>query len=340
MSRIRFLQSKQSDFLNKIKQEYNIEWADIAKACRVHNRTLFDWRRNKYQMSYEALQRFKKKYNVFIPNKIEILPDTWNIRNAARLGAIRRNELYGSPGTPEGRRKGGLASYRAYRLDPQKYLETGFIGPKDIDYPRKSSLLSELVGIILGDGGITRYQVTVSLNNRTDREYAHFVLKLFRKLFNLKATLTVREKNTCALVVSSVKLIDYLNKIGLKRGDKIRQQVNIPKWILKNKDYMIACLRGLVDTDGGVYYHNHVTKGIRYRHLGLGFTSHSLPLLRDVHNIFLNLEFPAKINYRGHVFLYDREAIKKYFAKIGTHNIHHLYRYQNYFRSGEVPKWS
>lgn len=180
----------------------------------------------------------------------------------------------------------------------------------------------------------------ISLNSKTEKEYAKFILKLFKRLFNFKGSSKAREKSACDLVFSSVKLVKYLTKMGLKTGSKIRQQVGIPKWILKNKKYMAACLRGLVDTDGGIYYHNHVTKGIRYRHMGLGFTSHSLPLLEDTHNIFLRLGFPAKIRHNGHIFLYDKSAIKKYFANIGTHNAHHCSRFRDYFKSGEVPKWS
>ncbi len=340
MSRVKFLEGKQSDFLNRIRVGRNLEWLDIAKTCRIQMRTLFDWRRNKYQMGYENLKRLSRKYNLSIPEGIEILPDTWNIKNAARLGALRRNELYGPPGTPEGRRKGGLTTWRRYRLNPRKFEGTGFNGPKDIIYPQKSSLLAELIGIILGDGSLTKYQVRISLNNKTDRDYSIFVSDLIKKLFKVKVNLAVRKKNSCDLVVSSIKLIKYLVNLGLKTGDKIRNQVRIPKWILINRNYAIACLRGLIDTDGGVYYHNHVTKGIRYLHLGLGFTSYSRPLLKDSHNIFLSLDFPAKINPRGHVFLYDRKAIKRYFTKIGTHNSHHLQRYNNYFKIGEVPKWS
>lgn len=334
MSRIKFLEIKQGDFLNRIKKNYKLEWPDIARTCGVHKRTLFDWRRDKYLMSYAALQKLIGKYRIIIPKKIEILPDTWNIRNAARLGAIRHNELYGYPGTPDGRRKGGLTTWRRYKFNPQRFIDTGFIGPKNIEYPRKSVLLSELMGIILGDGSITQYQVRISLNNSTDREYAVFISRLFKNLFNLDSRLRIRKDNVCDLVVSSVKLVKFLNKMGLKIGNKIRQQVSIPKWVLKNKEYMSVCLRGLFDTDGGIYYHNHTTKGRRYRHLGMGFTSHSLPLLEDVHSIFLCLKFPAKINYSGHVFIYDRKAIKRYFTEIGTHNIHHLKRYQSYIRLG------
>lgn len=178
----------------------------------------------------------------------------------------------------------------------------------------------------------------ISLNSENEKEYVKFILELFNSLFNLNGTPKVREKNACDLVFSSVKLVKYLTKIGLKTGGKIRQQVGIPRWIFSNKEYMAACLRGLIDTDGGVYYHNHVTKGIRYKHIGLGFTSYSLPLLKDAYNIFLNLGFPAKIRQSGHIFLYDRSAIKGYFANIGTHNKHHYVRFESYFKSREVPK--
>lgn len=339
MSRVKFLERKQSNFLNDLKRKRILEWSAIAKICKVHRRTLFDWRRDKYQMSYDSLQLLKKKLRFSVP-KIKVLPDDWNIKNAARLGALRRNELYGSPGTPEGRRKGGLTTARNYRLNPQKFKETGFTGPKEINYPSKSPLFSEAIGIILGDGCITKYQVKISLNIEKEKEYAKFIMKFFKELFGFSGVFKPRKNNACDLVFSSVKLVKYLTKMGLKIGDKIAQQVGIPKWILADRECMAVCLRGLIDTDGGVYYHNHVTKGNKYRHLGLGFTSHSFPLLKDTYNILVNLEFPAKIRYNRHIFLYDRSAIKKYFADIGTHNKHHYLRFSNYFKYGEVPKWS
>lgn len=156
MARVKFLECRQSRFLNKINKRYNIGWPEIAKICRVHKRTLFDWRRNKYQMSYGSFQLLRKKLRISVP-KIQVLSDDWNIRNAARLGALRRNELYGFPGTAEGRRKGGLTTARRYRFNPQRFSETGFVGPREIDYPLKSERLSEAIGIILGDGSMPDY---------------------------------------------------------------------------------------------------------------------------------------------------------------------------------------
>ncbi|MFA5062965.1 MAG: LAGLIDADG family homing endonuclease [Candidatus Omnitrophota bacterium] len=339
MPRVKFLKTRQSNFLKKIKKRYGLDWPDLAEICRVDKRTFFDWRRDKYQMSYTSFQALQKKLKISTP-KIKVLQDDWNVKSAGRLGALRRMELYGNIGTPEGRSRGGLTTRMKYRMNPQLFKETGFIGPKDISYPPKSEALSEAVGIILGDGSLTRYQLKISLNNKVEKEYSKFILKLFKRLFNLEGDLMVREKNTRDVVFSSVKLTEHLTKLGLKIGNKIRHQVSIPDWILEDTSRMAACLRGLVDTDGGVYYHNHVTKGIRYRHIGLCFTNHSFPLLKNAHSIFLHFGFPASIRQDGHVFVYNSLAIKKYFERIGTHNKHHRIRFDNYFKSGEVPKWS
>lgn len=96
MARVKFLEPSQSEFLKRIKINHNLGWPDIASTCKVHTRTLFDWRRNKYQMDYASFKLLRSKFRIYGP-RIEIFPDDWNIKNAARLGALRRNELYGPP---------------------------------------------------------------------------------------------------------------------------------------------------------------------------------------------------------------------------------------------------
>lgn len=333
MSRVRFLKSKQSIFLNKIKKKYKLEWPDIAKVCKVHWRTLFDWRRNKYQMGYESLCRLTKRYNLALPKRIEILPDTWNIKNAARLGALRRNELYGPPGTPEGRRKGGIVSALKFRNNPEFAKKVGFKLRKHIIYPQKSSLLAEFIGVLLGDGSINEHQVRIYNNNKTDRNYAYFIKKIISNLFKMPSTITVRDKNTIIVTASSKNLVDYLVKCGMKKGDKILNGADVPEWILKDKEFSKSCLRGLMDTDGGIYFHNHITQGNRYRHMGLCFTSHSKTLLNSVHKIFLGLNLNCKISGGRRIFIYDRKEIGKYMEIIGSHNSKHIERFRSYRNS-------
>jgi len=332
MPRVKFLKGKQSDFLNRIRVGSNIEWLDIAKACRVQMRTLFDWRRDKYQMGGAALRLLRKKYRLSIP-KIEILPENWNLRNAARLGAIRRNELYGNPGTPAGRKKGGTVSALKFRNDPEFAKKVGFKLRKHIIYPQKSSLLAELIGILLGDGSINEHQVRIYNNNKTDRDYAYFIKRIISNLFKIPTTITVRDKNTIIVTASSKNLVDYLVDCGMKKGDKILNGADVPEWILKDKEFSKSCLRGLMDTDGGIYFHNHITKGIIYRHMGLCFTSHSKTLLNSVHKMFLGLNLNCKIAGGRHIFIYDRKEVGKYMQIIGSHNSKHIKRFESYKNS-------
>jgi len=328
MSRVKIQKGQQRIFLNRIAKYFNFDWSKIAKISHICDRTLRDWRRERYNMSYKALLRLYKVSNISIPKIVKILPEYWSTKKASGLGAIRRNELYGNPGTLEGRRKGGLTTWRRYRFDPQGFIDTEFIGPKDINYPLRSPLLAELIGIILGDGAITKYQVVISLNNKTDREYAYFVSRLFRKLFNLKAVSRVRDKNTCSLVISSIKLTEFLTEIGLKIGNKIRQQVNIPKWILKNRNFRIACVRGLMDTDGSFYSYKHRVNGKRYKNYALDFTNRSLPLLQAVEDILRDLGCaPTLAKYK--VLLYKKNDIGHYVAIVGSSNPNTKKKFKN-----------
>lgn len=330
MSRVKFLKCKQSNFLNRIKANYNLGWPDVAGACGVHTRTLFDWRRNKYQMGYDNLLRLSKKYNLPIPKRIKILPDTWNIKNATRLGALRRNELYGPPGTPEGRRKGGLVSALKFRNDPEFSKKVSFKLRKHIIYPQKSSLLAELIGILLGDGSINECQVRVYNNNKTDRNYAYFIKKVIHNLFKISSSITVEDGNTVIVTASSKNLVAFLMDCGMKKGDKMLNGANVPEWILKDDEFTKSCLRGLVDTDGGIYFHRHTTKGIRYRHVGLCLTSHSKDILNSAHKMFLRFNLNCKIAGGRHIFLYDRKAVSKYMEIVGSHNSKHIERFRSY----------
>lgn len=342
MGRIKLPKGIQQKFLLNIAETTDLDWNQIAKLCSVTERTLCDWRREKYLMSYGAFSKLQSISRFSLTDNFEILPEHWNTKKAGRLGATKRYELYGNPGTVEGRRKGGLTTWQRYISQPELFKGTGFKGPKEIALAPKSVLLAELIGIILGDGNINKYQLKISLNAKTDVKYADFIYDLCYKLFKLKAAKRVRKKNTLDLVLSSVNLTNYLVTLGLKIGDKIRQSVNIPNWILEERKYAVACLRGLVDTDGGIYYHKHSVDGITYRHIGICFTSYSPQLLKSVYEIFIKLGFNAKINFNGgHIFLYRKDEIKKYFEEIGTHNPTLLNRYDDYlkkYRKGEVPK--
>ena len=113
-----------------------------------------------------------------------------------RLGALQRNKLYGNPGTPEGRSKSGKRSCEFFRLNPEIARQRGFSTLKEINKPARSSELAAFIGIMLGDGSIrSKYQLTVSFNYRTDKEFAEYAARLIKRLFGVEHII-VRKKGS------------------------------------------------------------------------------------------------------------------------------------------------
>ncbi len=242
----------------------------------------------------------------------------------SRLGGLRCTHLYGNPGTIEGRRKGGKRSIELFHQNPNFAKKVGFIIRKQIKYPKRSVELAELIGIILGDGGLPgNHQLIISFNSQTDKEYSLFLVKILGKLFSIDYHIHARKNcNGADIVVSSSNLVDFLLKQGLIVGNKVKNRVDIPDWIYDKLDYQKACLRGLVDTDGSFYCHQYNSNGKNYKYLKLCFANCSRPLLISVLKILKKLKFDAYLQ-GDHVAIYSKAGIHKYFRDIGSHNPKH-----------------
>lgn len=343
MARIKLPKGRQSQLLDRIGEKCCFDWSKVAEVSNVCERTLRDWRSEKYNMSYEALLKLQKLADIQIPRNKKILPEYWSAKKFARKGALRRYQIYGNLGTPEGRRKGGITSQKLFRLNPEYARSLGIIMRKDIRKPKPSIELAEFIGIMLGDGGMTNYQINVTFNTKTDNEYGVYIRSLIKRLFNVSApVIRTDSDNADRIVASGTNLVEFLLKKGLKTGNKVKNQVRIPQWIIHNKNYSIACLRGLVDTDGSFYHYNHKVHNKKYCNFAMCFTNHSGPLLAGVYRILKSLNFNPIMNTKR-VYLHRRNDIDKYFLEINTHNRKHLDKYNNYLdnlNSGEVPKWS
>ncbi|MFX0051218.1 MAG: hypothetical protein ACFE8U_08010, partial [Candidatus Hermodarchaeota archaeon] len=80
------------------------------------------------------------------------------------------------------------------------------------------------------------------------------MLKLIKKLFDYDVKLhKSKHKKLVHFRIHSVLLVQELERLGLKCGNKVKQQVGVPNWIQNNTSYSIACVRGLIDTDGYLY---------------------------------------------------------------------------------------
>lgn len=190
--------------------------------------------------------------------------------------------------------------------------------------PKKSVLLAEFFGIMMGDGGINNpWQSNISLNAIKDRNYADYIIKNCQNLFGITPSLRKRKTSqTIIISLSSMTIVDFLVSNGLLRGNKLKNGLVIPEWILSKKSYRIACVRGLMDTDGSLFVHNHIVSGKKYTNLGLCFSNSSLDLIEQVADIFKENKIKPHIEGWGKkIYLYKIDDIIRYLKIFGTSNI-------------------
>ncbi len=326
--RVIFSSGKQQQFLLMARENLGLSWSLFADKIRVHERTLNDWRREKYSMPFGVFKRICRTSSLKVPVDIEVRQPFWSTREAGRVGGRSVYQKYGSiGGDPEYRKK----RWHEWWNREGKYKTQFFTAPKSIQKPRFSGNLAEFVGIILGDGGISEYQVVITLHRRDDREYSEFVVSLIKELFNVHVGIYYRKNDLSVnFVVSRIELVRFcIDKLGLKRGDKIKQQVDIPNWIKQNRLYSIACVRGLIDTDGCIFTHSYKVNGKLYNYKKLSFTSYSKFLRQSVFDILKDNGLKPRLSQDRDVRLDSIADIKRYFQLIGSHNSKHLKRLKN-----------
>lgn len=338
MKRVRLKEQKNSDFTKTVQEKTGLNLSQLATKCRVHKRTFLDWANDRYLMPLSVFQQMCRIGRINFP-QVNILPEYWYTKKAGTKGAFARSRKYGNPGTKEGRKKGGRATSEKFSSNPTLAIRRGFIIRKNIECPKQSTRLAELIGIILGDGGVANYQVVVTLE-KTNVKYLSYIKKLFEDLFGLSASIGVRKrKNIAFVVVSSKNLVEYLERRhGLKVGDKIRNKVEIPAWIRTKKNFAKACLRGLFDTDGCVYLDTHIINGRKYLNLGMVFTSYSKELLDSVEQALKDLGFSPTRSSRNNLFLRREKEIIEYFTTIGSSNPKHIMKARNFFKARRKAK--
>ena len=109
---------------------------------------------------------------------------------------------------------------------------------KIFNTPDKDEFLSELIGIILGDGGISKRQVIITLNKKDDKDYSRFVANLIEKVLKMKPGVHERrDEHVVNIAMSSTNLVDFLISMGIKTGNKVKNQVDVPLWIKKNNSF-------------------------------------------------------------------------------------------------------
>lgn len=187
--------------------------------------------------------------------------------------------------------------------------------------------LAEFFGIMLGDGCITPTQVTVTLGNK-EFDYVKYVSRLITKLFSVVPKIYRRKSGYYVVSFGSVKVVRWL-KLNNLVYNKVQSQVKAPNWIFKKPFLMEGFLKGFFDTDGSVY---KLRFGVQ-----LAFTNRSRPLLEDIHNSLVQLNYhPSKIS-RFQVYVTRKKYVLSFLKHINPANIKHRQRFEKFVKYYSKP---
>lgn len=315
--------------MRAVKAKLGYSWEEVASKVGVSGRTLRDWQREILIGNKEILLKLSRLGGVSLPPVVEEREEWWNTRAWSKKASMIRIKMYGPPGTPEGRSKGGKISQLKRMLNPEQYKGTGITIKNVFSCPPESSKLAEFIGIMLGDGGISKDQVKISLDMNVDKEYAVIVVGLIQELFGKNPSVYTRKDfNVLTICLTGVNLVNYLVNKGLCVGSKMKANIGIPEWIKSDQSYSKSCIRGLVDTDGCLFIHKYRFKEKQeYRYKNICFVSAIPRLMADVREQLHLLGYTPK-GKGVKLFLYNQHEANRYLNEIGTSNPKNLIRWR------------
>ncbi len=204
--------------------------------------------------------------------------------------------------------------------------------------------LAELYGVLIGDGCLSQYFSSYSKRNifctlvtghTHDEPYYRQVLQpILIQEFGVKGC--IRFRNDCNAVrfeTAHKNVFNFFRAFGFPVG--LKKCLVIPSIILSNRNFSIACIRGIFDTDGSVYsryskqYKNHKK---HYNYFVIQFKMKSYTIINQIKEILkINNIKTTKVgiikNNYFVVRITKQESIKLFMELFQPNNKYHVDRY-------------
>jgi len=294
--RAKFKKGLQEKFILTIKQQSGLTWAALAEKLNVCEHTIrHDWRTEKATI---PLSYAKKLFEVSPFEKWATIEKEWITEILpANWGQIK----------------------------------AGGKNKKLIKIPEKSEELAELFGVILGDGHLDRKCLTIT-GNFFEQEHYNYLQKMIICLFGLDSRIfKLKNVNTIQLRVNSTELISFLLENSFVLGDKIKNKESLPRWIFEKNEYICGALRGLLDTDGGIYQKQ---KG--YKRAIVEFQTESPQIRANIYELIRKIGFsPSKSDVN--VRIQDQCEVRRFLSLVGCANPKNIMRCKYFIKTGEIP---
>src|SRR3989344_5021367 len=149
-NRIRFSKrGVQRNFISEARARLGVTKAEFAKKLKISKRTLADWTREEITISQGGAKKISKLIRKPIPKNHFIIDWRKHLQNAGKVGGRNKFIKYGNVGGDEKYRKDKWKEWWE-KVGHYKKPAPGFQTLKNIKIPRKSKLLAEFIGILLG----------------------------------------------------------------------------------------------------------------------------------------------------------------------------------------------
>jgi len=121
---------------------------------------------------------------------------------------------------------------------------------------KKDGDLAELIGVILGDGHIgifPRTECLLIFSNTKNKGFIRRYSTLVEKIFDKKPTVRGLITSNCTRICIYEKYIS--KRLKIPKGARINKKISVPRWILRNNDFVLRYLRGLYEAEGSFSIH-------------------------------------------------------------------------------------
>ncbi len=182
--------------------------------------------------------------------------------------------------------------------------------------PQSSNQLAEFVGICLGDGNVSKYQVGITLNSVADKEYISYVMYLIHKLFpEIKISVIQKKEQAVDLRINSRIVSEFFYNMGIIPHNK-----KIPAWIFTSPTYIKFCVRGLFDTEGSISFKIYVSKKGTSLYKQLNFRNYDKNLVMFVRDTLKGMGLKPTMNLAKSLYLSNHKSIDQFREEIGFGN--------------------
>ena len=325
-----FFDSKvvRDSFFEEIKRNMQFKsWQNFYRYCCKRRNLMEYYRFGHLTMPSKFFDRLcdllPKESLDFYRTKVNYRSEKWGCVKGGNTTYNLHKEIF---------EKGRNTAIRKNRLRALRYRF-------DINIPL-SEELCEFLGCFIGDGFTNIYSRTPVIQFAGDRRfdlqyYEDTIIPIARRLFNVKGAYTRLKDNALWVSFYSKSIFKLLTeRFGMPVGIKF-DKVLIPDEVLNaNPNMLTACIRGIFDTDGCVFFDKRPI--YREPYIRVELHLYNGMLISQIGHCLRDLGINVKmLSAKTRLQIIGKDSVKQFLEKVGFSNNRHRDRISEFFPSLE-----